>query len=139
MADPVPTPRSGAAATSIVTLPRQLVVAVLLLTFLPFLLNRLGLDFSAVKLPASSTEESVRSSVDENRRNKEAIVGEHVHTLLEWSAVCVAVFTAMLAFAHYRITRDVTTPINGTALFASGMLGRAHADADARSEDSKTH
>jgi hypothetical protein len=72
MVDPVPTPRTGA---SLVTLPRQLVVAVLLLTFLPFLLNRLGLDFSAVKLPASSTEESVRSSVDENRRNKEAIVG----------------------------------------------------------------
>ena len=126
MADPVPTPRSGAAATSIVTLPRQLVVAVLLLTFMPFLLNRLGLDFSAVKLPASPTEESERSAVDENGRSEEPIVGEHVHTLLEWSALCVAVFTAMLAFANYRITRDVTTPIIGTALFASGMLDAFH-------------
>jgi phosphoserine phosphatase RsbU/P len=126
MVDPVPTPRTGAVATSIVTLPRQLVVAVLLLTFLPFLLNRLGLDFSAVKLPVSPAEESDRSAVNENRRSEEPIVGEHVHTLLEWSAVCVAVFTAMLAFANYRITRDVTTPIIGTALFASGMLDAFH-------------
>jgi two-component system, NtrC family, sensor kinase len=126
MVDPVPSPRIGAVAHSIVTLPGQLAVAVLLLTFLPFVLNRLGLDFSAVKLPASPTEESVQPPVDENRRSEEAIVGEHVHTLLEWTAVCVAVFTAMLAFAHYRITRDVTTPIIGTALFASGMLDAFH-------------
>jgi phosphoserine phosphatase RsbU/P len=126
MANPVPTRPTGAAATSIVTLPKQFVVAVLLLTFLPYLLNRLGLDFSAVKPPASLTEKSALSSGQNTRRTQETIVGEHVHTLLEWSAVCVAVFTAVLAFAHYHITRDVTTPIIGTALFSSGMLDAFH-------------
>src|SRR5580658_6478105 len=98
MADPVPTARTGAAATPLVALPRQLMVAVLLLTFLPFLLNRLGLDFSAVKPPASLSEKLALSGDQNTRRIEETIIGEHVHTLLEWSAVCVAVFTAMLAF-----------------------------------------
>jgi hypothetical protein len=81
------------------------VIVVLVLTCLPYLLNRLGFDFSA---------------------RQGAIAGEHIHTLLEWSAVCVAAFTVVLAFAHYHITRDVTTPIIGTALFASGMLDAFH-------------
>ncbi len=126
VADSDPTTGKVFAATSIVALPRQLAIAVLLLTFLPFLLNRLRLDFSAVKPPASLTENSAFSDGQNNRRVRETIVGEHVHTLLEWSAVCVAMFTAVLAFAHYHITRDVTTPIIGTALFASGMLDAFH-------------
>jgi phosphoserine phosphatase RsbU/P len=126
MAGTVPMPRTGPRATSQVVLPRWLVIAVLLLTCLPYSLNRLGLDFSAVKPPVSPTEQAVQSAVDENRRRQGAIAGEHIHTLLEWSAVCVAAFTVVLAFAHYHITRDVTTPIIGTALFASGMLDAFH-------------
>ncbi|MEZ5952540.1 MAG: hypothetical protein R3C12_25795 [Planctomycetaceae bacterium] len=34
----------------------------------------------------------------------------------------MAIVTGMFSFVHYRLKRDVTTPIIGTALLLSGML-----------------
>jgi len=49
-----------------------------------------------------------------------------LHSLLEWTAVCVAFVTTLTAFSHYSIRRDVTTPIIGTALFYGGVLDAVH-------------
>lgn len=69
------------------------------LTFLPPLLNLAGVRFEAV-----------------------GGTGPLLHSLLEWTAFCIALFTVILAFTHFALRRDVTTPIIGTALFCSGLI-----------------
>ena len=46
----------------------------------------------------------------------QALAGSFTHTLLEWTAFCVALLTAFLALLHFRIRRDITTPVIGVAL-----------------------
>lgn len=48
--------------------------------------------------------------------------GEIVHTLLEWTAVCVAAMSAVLSLVHYFLKRDVTTPVIATALMFAALL-----------------
>ncbi len=52
--------------------------------------------------------------------------GSFTHTILEWSAFCIAIFTVMLAFVHFDINRDITTPIIGLVLFFAGMTDAFH-------------
>lgn len=80
-------------------LPPPFLWAVIGLTVLLPLLNLMG-----VRLDASLTR------------------GPHVHALLEWTSFCIAVFTVVLAFTHFFLRRDVSTPIIGTALFCSGLM-----------------
>ena len=37
--------------------------------------------------------------------------GSFHHTILEWSSFCVAFFTAILAFVHFAVKRDVITQL----------------------------
>jgi len=52
--------------------------------------------------------------------------GSFTHTILERSAFCIAIFVAILAFLHFSITRDVTTPVIGVALFCAGAMDAFH-------------
>lgn len=54
------------------------------------------------------------------------LTGAFNHTLLEWSAFCAAIFTVCLAFSHYAISKDVTTPVIGAALFLAGCMDAFH-------------
>jgi hypothetical protein len=93
---------------------------VYLLCALPVVLNMLNVEFSfqgGIRYP---------SDVDNLGYNWQLIYqlaeGVLVHTILEWSSFCIALFTVVFAFTHYSVTRDLTTPIIGTALFLSGTL-----------------
>lgn len=130
--------------------PKSLVWAVAVLTFLPWFLNWVGVDFgvthrSAAKNIAETApqqleqpDDAVRDEGDdgdpavmperiapapltEEERHTQT-VGRSIHTILEWTAFCIALFTVVLAFTHYTIEGDVTTPIIGAALFFSGVL-----------------
>ena len=102
-------------------LPKQLVWAVIALCAAPVLLNLFGVDFSAMLDP---TELALGPPDPESvlRILHRILMGSFVHTILEWSAFCVALFTVVFAFTHYRVKRDITTPIIGTALFCAGMI-----------------
>ena len=52
--------------------------------------------------------------------------GAFTHTLLEWTAFCAAIFTVALAFSHYVISKDYTTPVIGAALFLAGCMDAFH-------------
>ncbi|MBP0024966.1 MAG: hypothetical protein J7545_02865 [Roseofilum sp. SBFL] len=52
--------------------------------------------------------------------------GSFTHTILEWSAFCAALFTVVLAFAHFKIHQDVTTPVLGITLFFAGVMDAFH-------------
>lgn len=52
--------------------------------------------------------------------------GAFVHSLLEWTAVMLALLTATLAFVQYNIRRDLIACIMGYALLSSGLLDAFH-------------
>ena len=56
----------------------------------------------------------------------ESLAAAFVHTILEWSAVCIAIFTVFLAFIHFSLKRDVTTPVIGVALLCAASMDAFH-------------
>ncbi|MHC5721002.1 MAG: hypothetical protein ACYTX0_55520, partial [Nostoc sp.] len=56
----------------------------------------------------------------------QSLEGSFVHTILEWSAVCTAIFTVILAFAHFYIKSDIITPIIGVTLLCAGLIDAFH-------------
>jgi signal transduction histidine kinase len=108
------------------TLPTLFVWIVVIICILPFLLNLLGYDFSSEKsthLLLQITENSRDAIVD---KMHQTLAGSFLHTILEWSAVCAAIFTVILAFSYFSIKNDVTTPIIGVTLLCAGIIDAFH-------------
>ncbi len=80
------------------------IYATILVCILPYILQLLGVNFG-----------------------NEDFKGKYVHLLLEWSAVCIAFCTAILAFIQYRLTNNPATPIIGMALLCAGSIDAFHA------------
>jgi PAS domain-containing protein len=88
-------------------MPTAAIGVVVAVSILPFLLILLGVNLAT---PASL----------------ESATSGYVHTLLEWSAVCVAAVTVLLALLHYREKGESTTPIIGLAWFCAGLIDLFH-------------
>lgn len=106
------------------SLPVWFLVALIFFCLLPSILNLFGVDFKTDARPFSvvSEEGSVFNSILFMDMMHYALAGSFIHTLLEWTAVCIALFTAILAFTQYSIRRDVTTPIIGAAFLCAGAM-----------------
>lgn len=101
-------------------LPQQFVWIVVLICALPTLCNWCRIDFAtqgAEQHRGLSSAEDTTELLSYRR-----IRGALVHTVLEWTAFCVAVVTVVFAFIHFMIRRDAATPIIGAALFSSGII-----------------
>ncbi|MCG6157086.1 PP2C family protein-serine/threonine phosphatase [Rubinisphaera margarita] len=101
-------------------LPTTMIWAIVIATAVPTLMWLLGwgVDYSQTNLQARAIgQENVTAYVVQ-----QYLIGRALHTILEWTAVCIALMTGVLSFVHFRLKHDVTTPIIGTALFFSGML-----------------
>lgn len=111
-----------------VELPKQVVWAVLILCALPTLLNFAGVSFGARGNVARlyeqvfASDDTIEKQLFKVTEADRLLKGAFINTILEWTSVCIAIFTGVFAFVHYQIKRDVTTPILGTALMSSGML-----------------
>ncbi|PHS33028.1 MAG: hypothetical protein COA95_01570 [Methylophaga sp.] len=102
-------------------LPRLVVIAIFAICLAPFLLQWFGFDFgntghlhAIASTPATLDDMFYRLS------------GGFTHALLEWTAFCAAIFVVLLAFSHYSINHDVTTPVIGVALFCAGAMDAFH-------------
>jgi len=95
-------------------------VFVITLCLLPFVLNLFGFSFASVITPLKTNE-----PVEANQLFY-ALSGAIQHTLLEWSAVVLALLTFILALVHYRIHRDIAIPIMGMAIFCAGSVDAFH-------------
>ncbi len=98
----------------------------LIVSLFPLFLNLLGVDFSSdhKHFPwqeVNSLENPIMIDAMFHR-----LTGAFSHTILEWSSFCTAVFTVILSFTHFRVNRDVTTPIIGLALFFAGSMDAFH-------------
>ncbi|WP_341526937.1 ATP-binding protein [Nostoc sp. UHCC 0302] len=106
-------------------LPKQLIWAVWLICVLPFTLNLLGVNFGSAQVPLNL--EGVSGKANEvTEVIYHTLAGSFIHTILEWSAFCAAIFTVILAFAHFSIKYDVTTPIIGVTLLCAGLMDAFH-------------
>ncbi|MBL1275343.1 MAG: hypothetical protein COB30_004595 [Ectothiorhodospiraceae bacterium] len=113
-------------------LPRTITWGVIFICVVPFLLTLMGADFGSDSKafdPHTAGELNKGEMVDAMFYQ---LTGAFSHALLEWTAFCAALFTVVLAFSHYSITKDITTPIIGLALFFAGCMDAFHTLAAAR-------
>ena len=107
-------------------LPKLLIWLVWLICLLPFTLNLLDIDFASPTPPDLSLIQQVSEAAEVKEIMYRTLAGSFLHTILEWSAFCAAIFTVILSFAHFKIKADVTTPILGVTLFCAGMMDAFH-------------
>ncbi len=112
------------AGEGLTKIPPSVIAAVIALTVLPSLLTLVGVDFSLPVFDPTSLDAVPRDQVPDAVHR--LLAGTLIHTILEWSAFCAAVFIAFLALMHFGISRDVTTPVIGLALFFAGMVDAFH-------------
>ncbi len=104
-------------------LPRIFTLAVIGICALPLGLNLLGFDFG-VQYGTVEVSQLTGSAVGDKEFAR--LSGAFSHTLLEWTAVAIALCAALLAFVHFQIKRDVATPVIGMALLCSGLMDAFH-------------
>lgn len=107
-------------------LPNFLIWTIVAICVCPFLLNQLGINFG---LPYHAPDWSTiaqQSPVGQIDALHHTLAGSFVHTILEWSAFCTAIFTVILAFSYFVVKQDVTTPIIGVALLCAGTMDAFH-------------
>lgn len=110
----------------VLVMPKLLVSAVIALCVLPSVLTLLGFDFGSSPVPSKPGTISTMQADELTDALHRALSGSFTHALLEWTAFCIAFLTALLARLHFRIRRDVTTPIIGMALLCAGTMDAFH-------------
>ncbi len=113
-------------------LPRLLSGTVLALCLLPWCLQLGGVDLGSPAPTQDSTFLQGLWGQDLVDALHDSVRGAFVHMLLEWSAICVAVFIVILSWVTFSIRRDVATPILGVALFTAGTMDAYHVFAATR-------
>ncbi|MFB3115211.1 MAG: ATP-binding protein, partial [Nitrospirales bacterium] len=103
-----------------------LIWAMLVICVSPFLLNLVGVDFGSSKPGFPWADVPTMASHEKIDAMFHTLSGSFTHTLLEWTAFLTAIFTLFLAFLHFSIKRDITTPIIGVALFCAGVMDAFH-------------
>ena len=111
-------------------LPRSVIIGVFVICILPFVLQLLGVDFGN-----SNDVSAISGQVFSVDQMFHRLAGGFTHALLEWSAFCAAIFVVLLSFCQYAITKDVTTPVIGVALFCAGAMDAFHTLAATRLVD----
>lgn len=112
-------------------LPRGAVRAVVVVSLLPAAMILLGFDLSS---GVGELDSPAAQYMFEHVRGPELhelvhswLSGSFVHTIMEWTALCIAVLTALLAFVHARMARDTTLWLIGVALLCGGSMDAFHA------------
>lgn len=104
-------------------LPPLIVWLIWGICFTPFFLNLCGINFGSVSVEFDPNNIVDATVVDALHRS---LSGSFTHTILEWSAFCTAIFTVVLAFIHFQLQKDVTTPVIAIALFCAGLMDCFH-------------
>lgn len=106
----------------------KLLVGVTVICVTPILLNLVDVDLASVSKPFH-LHDLAFSNVPKATLIETmfyALAGGLTRGLLEWSAVLAVLLATVLAFSHFAINNDVTTPIIGVALMCSGAMDAFH-------------
>jgi signal transduction histidine kinase/ActR/RegA family two-component response regulator len=107
-------------------LPDALVWAVAILSVAPFLLGLAGVNFGSPLHRLDPMAFGRLGPAAQFAELNRGLQGAYLHNLLEWTAVCLAAMTAIIAFFHFGRTRDRLTPVIGAALFWAGCMDAFH-------------
>src|SRR5205085_12392451 len=95
--------------------PRWFFVGVMLVTAVPIGMSVAGrfgwLNAAPNTIPSPELDAAIRS-----------LHGLFIHTVLQWTGVCLALMTALCAIAHYALRRHLATSIVGAALLFGGCM-----------------
>lgn len=95
--------------------PRWFFVGVMAATAVPIGMSVAGqfgwLSAAPNTIPAKELDAAIRS-----------LQGLFIHTVLQWTGVCLALLTAICAIAHYALRRHQATSIVGAALLFAGCM-----------------
>ena len=116
----------GIAGTRENRMPKEFTWLIVAISILPIILNLFGVDFGSRGISFSWSDIEGMAFPEKLDAMFFRLSGAFSHTLLEWSAFCAAIFTAILAFIHFRIKGDIVTPIIGMALFWAGCMDAFH-------------
>ena len=105
-------------------LTSRLISLVTAICLVPPTLQWFGFDFSTSQYRAAPHWLTVAAESNDGLEVEALFLarGVIVHSLTEWTAVCLAFFTAVLSFVHYFLKKDVTTPVIATALMFAALL-----------------
>ena len=107
-------------------LPAVIVWAVVGLCAAPLVLELAGLSLGSRSAPFDAARAATLGPGALVDALHAALSGSFAHAILEWSAIAVALFTGVLAFLHFAIARDVTTPVLGVVLVCAGVMDAFH-------------
>lgn len=97
-----------------------------LICVLPSVLLGFGVDFSSGGDPLAPEAVGAMSPSELAETAHGMLRGSFTHTILEWTAVCAAAFVMILAFVHYRQTREPSLLVIGVALACAGAIDAFH-------------
>ncbi len=89
---------------------------------LPLLLNATGVDFSIENTPVTF----IKNQPLTNHDLLSQLTGTLHHTLVEWSAIVLALLGFALAMVHYRLKGDISVAIIGIALLSAASIDAFH-------------
>ncbi len=108
-------------------LPKILIISIFIIGILPSFLGWAGMDFGTTEITLDFETLSQLEPSEAKRFIYHALRGSYIHTILEWSAFCTALFTALFSLAHFSIRpTDAATPVIGLALFGAGCMDAFH-------------
>lgn len=131
-------------------LPRWFIYAVCLCSFSPLLYNLLGgnaavlgysnesaivhshLEFAEKAHQLAGTNESTQTLGKFVDHLFYSLPGAFWHVIWEWSSVAIAFLSVILAFAHYRVRKNLVVPLIGIVMLCAGIMDLYHTLAAAR-------
>lgn len=96
---------------------RNILYGVLTICALPLVANICGINFGTLH---------EISNVNNNKDPYHLLSGAFVHTLLEWTAFCLAIFTALLSLLHFYIKKNAINAIIALSLITAGCMDAFH-------------
>jgi len=100
------------------------IIAAICLT--PLLLNVFGYDFGFIQGTIDPYLATEFTQVEKSDGIREILHGRYVHLIFVSVSIVIAYLTAFLAIVDYKINKEITTPIVGTALLCSGLFETFH-------------
>ncbi len=107
-------------------LPLWLILGIILLSLLPWFLILGGVNFGLPIKTMPINQIQRLSTPQINELMYGGLSGAFVHTILEWTAVATATFTAILSIAYLRNNQGIVVPVMGITLFFSGIMDGFH-------------
>ena len=107
-------------------MPPYFLYLILAICLAPYTLSLLGFDFASASAPVDLHQAGELPGHQQLEVFFTRLSGAFVHTILEWTAFCIAIMTVFLAASHYFISRNLTTLVISAALFLAGCMDAFH-------------